>query len=209
MGVNSLPKTVTRQRRDCDLNPGPCAPEYSTQTTRLPSHPLDGSIAEQQQLVIKKIHSSESHFQPITFESLGLLNSPGDGSGGPMTHAWSRFSSVACQFCSSSLVNQSINQSINYLIYSLERTNKHSTKLEYCNERVCLCVCVFVCPRSYLRNHTSDLHQIFVHVTYDRGSVLVLGRSDVLRISGFMADVIFAHKLKHRGTNIAQNLQMS
>jgi len=26
MGVNSLPKTVTRQRRDCDLNPGPSAP---------------------------------------------------------------------------------------------------------------------------------------------------------------------------------------
>ena len=23
MGVNRLPKTVTRQRRDCDLNPGP------------------------------------------------------------------------------------------------------------------------------------------------------------------------------------------
>jgi len=27
MGVNSLPKTVTRQRRDCDLNPSPSAPE--------------------------------------------------------------------------------------------------------------------------------------------------------------------------------------
>ena len=26
MGVNSLPKTVTRQCRDCDLNPGPSAP---------------------------------------------------------------------------------------------------------------------------------------------------------------------------------------
>ena len=26
MGVNSLPKTVTRQRRDCDLNPGPSVP---------------------------------------------------------------------------------------------------------------------------------------------------------------------------------------
>jgi len=39
MGVNSLPKTVTRQRRDCDLNPGPTAPESSTLTTRLPSHP--------------------------------------------------------------------------------------------------------------------------------------------------------------------------
>ena len=32
---------------------------------------------------------------------------------------------------------------------------------EYCDERVCLSVCVFVCPRSYLRNYTSDLHQKF------------------------------------------------
>jgi len=39
MGVNSLPKTVTGQRRDCDLNPGLSAPEASTLTTRLPSHP--------------------------------------------------------------------------------------------------------------------------------------------------------------------------
>jgi len=39
MDVNSLPKTVTRQRRGCDLNPGPSVPESSTLTTRLPSHP--------------------------------------------------------------------------------------------------------------------------------------------------------------------------
>ena len=39
MGVNSLPKTVTRQRRDCDLNPDPSAPESSTLTTWLPSYP--------------------------------------------------------------------------------------------------------------------------------------------------------------------------
>ena len=39
MGVNSLPKTVTRQRRGCDLNPGPSAPESSTLTIRPPSHP--------------------------------------------------------------------------------------------------------------------------------------------------------------------------
>ena len=39
IGVNSLPKTVTRQRRGCDLNPGPSAPESSTLTSRLPSHP--------------------------------------------------------------------------------------------------------------------------------------------------------------------------
>jgi len=37
IGVNSLPKTVrpTRQRRGCDLNPGPSVPESSTLTTRL------------------------------------------------------------------------------------------------------------------------------------------------------------------------------
>ena len=33
--MNNLPKTVTRQRRSCDLNPGPSAPESSTLTTRL------------------------------------------------------------------------------------------------------------------------------------------------------------------------------
>ena len=40
MDVNSLLKTVTRQRRGCDLNPGPSAPESSTLTTRLQSHPV-------------------------------------------------------------------------------------------------------------------------------------------------------------------------
>jgi len=30
MGMNSLPKIVTRQRRGCDLNLGPSAPESST-----------------------------------------------------------------------------------------------------------------------------------------------------------------------------------
>ena len=43
MGVSSQPKTVTRQRRDCDLNPGPLAPESSTLTTQIPSHPLTNS----------------------------------------------------------------------------------------------------------------------------------------------------------------------
>jgi len=40
MGVNSLPKAVTRQHRGCDLNSGPPALESSTLTTRLPSHPM-------------------------------------------------------------------------------------------------------------------------------------------------------------------------
>jgi len=49
MGVNSLHKTVSRQRRDCDLNSGSSAPESSTLTTRLPSHPtldIDKDIIE-------------------------------------------------------------------------------------------------------------------------------------------------------------------
>ena len=44
MSVNSLSKTVTltRQRRSCDLNLGPSAPESSTLTTPLPSHGGEG-----------------------------------------------------------------------------------------------------------------------------------------------------------------------
>jgi len=44
MGVNSLPKTVTRQRHGCDLNPSPTALESSTLTTRLPSHLLGSML---------------------------------------------------------------------------------------------------------------------------------------------------------------------
>ena len=36
VGVNSLPKSVTRQRHRCNLNSGPSTPESSTLTTRLP-----------------------------------------------------------------------------------------------------------------------------------------------------------------------------
>jgi len=35
---------------------------------------------------------------------------------------------------------------------------------------VCVCLCVFVCPPSYLRNYTSDIRQFFVHVTYGCGA---------------------------------------
>jgi len=34
---------------------------------------------------------------------------------------------------------------------------QYGVREEYCDEHVCL----FVCPRSYLQNHTSALHQIF------------------------------------------------
>jgi len=46
MGGSSLPKTVTRQRRGCSSNPGPSAPQTSTLTTRLPSHPKEVDDSE-------------------------------------------------------------------------------------------------------------------------------------------------------------------
>jgi len=45
-------------------------------------------------------------------------------------------------------------------------------------------VCVSVCLSA--RNHTRDLYQIFVHVAYGRGSVLLRCRRDALGISGFV-----------------------
>jgi len=37
---------------------------------------------------------------------------------------------------------------------------------KYCDEYVCLWVCRSVCPPEYLRNHTRDLCQMFMHVAY-------------------------------------------
>ena len=38
--------SLSRQRRDCDLNPGPSAPEFSTLITRLPSQPAATKIVK-------------------------------------------------------------------------------------------------------------------------------------------------------------------
>ena len=53
--------------------------------------------------------------------------------------------------------------------------------VEYCDERVCLCVSV--CPRASLQK-TRPIFTIFVHVTHGRGSVL-WRRCDTLCTSGF------------------------
>jgi len=60
---------------------------------------------------------------------------------------------------------------------------------------VCVSVWVFICPRSYLRGTTRpSFTNFYVHATYGRGSDLLWRRSDMLRTSGFMADVTYAHK---------------
>ena len=62
MGVNSLPKTVTGQRRGCDLKPGPSAPESNTLTTRLPSHPM--CECANCRVVIAKFHNTDTDTDP-------------------------------------------------------------------------------------------------------------------------------------------------
>ena len=52
---------------------------------------------------------------------------------------------------------------------------------------------VSVCRRRYLR----DLYQIFVHVAYDRGSVLLRRRCDTLCTSGFVDGIIFYSIVGH------------
>jgi len=78
MGLNSLPKTVTRQRGDCDLNPGPSAPESSTLTTRLPSHPTEGSWKHAEQLPPPRGHLLlGSNPNPIYLNRNGAANDTG------------------------------------------------------------------------------------------------------------------------------------
>jgi len=62
----------------------------------------------------------------------------------------------------------------------------------------CMCVCLFPCLCSSVRDHTFEttrpiITRFFVHVTYGRASVLLWRRSDMLRTSGFLDDAIFAH----------------
>ena len=68
---------------------------------------------------------------------------------------------------------------------------------EYCDDRVCLCGCVCVClsVRDHIFGTARPIFtKLFAHVTYGRGSVLLWQRSDALCTSGFVDDVMFAHK---------------
>ena len=81
---------------------------------------------------------------------------------------------------------------------------------------VSVCVCVCVCLRDHIFGTTRAIFtNFFLHFTYGRGSVLLRQRSDTLLISGFMEDVIFAHKpslldvaarLRQRGSHAALGL---
>ena len=61
---------------------------------------------------------------------------------------------------------------------------------------VCVCVCVCLSVHDHIFGTTRPIFNICVglHVTYGRGSVLLRWLSDTSCSSGFMDDVIFAHK---------------
>jgi len=66
---------------------------------------------------------------------------------------------------------------------------------QYCDERVCLCLCMCLSVRGHIFGTARPIFaKIYLRVTYGRGSVLIWRRSDTLCTSGFMDDVIFAHK---------------
>jgi len=52
---------------------------------------------------------------------------------------------------------------------------------------------VSVYPLAYPRNHTAELHQIFVHIVCSRGSVFRWRHCNTLCISGFVDYVTFSH----------------
>jgi len=74
---------------------------------------------------------------------------------------------------------------------------------EYCDKRVCLyvfrcvCVCMSVCDHIFGTIHVRP-SPIFVHVTDDRGSALLVRRSDTLCTSGFMDNVTFVFAADRR-----------
>ena len=70
---------------------------------------------------------------------------------------------------------------------------------EYCDELVCLSVCVVVClfVNDHIFGTTRPIFaKMFMLVIYGHSSVLLWRRNDMLSTSGFMGDVIFAHKPK-------------
>ena len=74
---------------------------------------------------------------------------------------------------------------------------------EYCDEHVCLCVCLSVCK--HISGNTCVIFpKFFVLVTYGCGSVLLWRHCDKLCTSGFMDAVILTHK--PRQLNVATQL---
>jgi len=170
--VSSLPKTATRQRRDCDLNSGPSATESSTLTTRLPSQPA-GYINLRQ--IVRGVNACSVSRPAFPFLSrrtssdvslLFVVEQATCSSSTYITYRRRRrrrrrfnFAAVAHSAKSTaraSFTQRNFPEFLRILaILTPPPIGERSTVM-------ILYVCVFVSPRaSYFRNFISDLQQIF------------------------------------------------
>ena len=74
---------------------------------------------------------------------------------------------------------------------------------EYCNQFVCLSLCVSVCPRASLEQLDRSSRNIFVQIPRGHGSVLLWRRCPTLCTSGFMDDVTFGRSGPYGDTCLA------
>jgi len=75
--------------------------------------------------------------------------------------------------------------------FSAYEQQKKCCEAEYCDKHACLCV--YLSIRDHIFGTTRPIFADFTHVTHSRESVLLWRRSK-LRTSGFMDNVICAHK---------------
>jgi len=83
-------------------------------------------------------------------------------------------------------------------------TPRPSKGLEYCDERVCLSVCLSVCPRAYFKYKMPKFHK--KNSARCLRFVFLYWRCDTLRISGFMDDAIVPAFGQANATRLSREL---
>jgi len=104
--------------------------------------------------------------------------------------------SVACPHCPASRDSRTFTTCLSstvvgILAFRYSAPDRERGVLRWACLSVCVCLSAIISSELH-----SDLHHFFLLVSDGRGSVLLWRRSDTLLISGFMDDVIFAHKLR-------------
>ena len=69
---------------------------------------------------------------------------------------------------------------------------------KYCDRHVCMPVY----PLAYVKTTCSNFAKLFVHVTFDRGSVLLRRQCNTLCTSGFVDDIMFSHNGANKDTGL-------
>jgi len=126
---------------------------------------------------------SPSHFSPLSslspflsFPIFFLPLNPPMGSGCHIHVKFRKCSWLSCRLCSAFLALLTVSSSF--------VTSPARAVAKYCNVHVC--VYLSVCPQGYLQNHTRDSYQIFGHVAYGRGSVLLRRGDEIPRGSAIL-----------------------